>query len=102
MEALPLPTVARRLRAWNRPPSPTNSTRSAPCSGTRCHRAHLDSPLDAQCRSYARLLDAVTRSPTAETPDDLSRHLATCVRCAEAAACLRLHGGGLPAALAGE
>ncbi|MGQ4419018.1 cellulose binding domain-containing protein, partial [Streptomyces sp. SAS_269] len=30
-----------------------------------------------------------------------SRHLATCARCAEAAACLRLHGGGLPAAIAG-
>ncbi|MFE9674807.1 cellulose binding domain-containing protein [Streptomyces sp. NPDC006259] len=66
----------------------------------RCHRNHLDTPMDAECRSYVRLLDAVTRSPVAETPEDLSRHLATCVECAEAAACLRLHGGGLPAALA--
>ncbi|MGV9942861.1 cellulose binding domain-containing protein [Streptomyces sp. NPDC003401] len=66
----------------------------------RCHRNHLDTPMDAECRSYVRLLDAVTRSPVAETPEDLSRHLATCVDCAEAAACLRLHGGGLPAALA--
>jgi hypothetical protein len=57
--------------------------------------------MDAECRSYARLLDAVTRSPAADTPEDLSRHLATCVQCAEAAACLRLAGGGLPAALAG-
>src|SRR6185295_11564464 len=68
----------------------------------RCHRNHLDTPMPAECRSYARLLDAVTRSsPAAETPEDLSRHLATCVECAEAAACLRLHGGGLPGALAG-
>ncbi|MEU6404815.1 cellulose binding domain-containing protein [Streptomyces sp. NPDC046985] len=68
----------------------------------RCHRNHLDTPMDAECRSYARLLDAVTRStPVAEAPEDLSRHLAGCVSCAEAAACLRLHGGGLPAALAG-
>ncbi|CAM5737685.1 hypothetical protein SHIRM173S_07089 [Streptomyces hirsutus] len=67
----------------------------------RCHRNHLDSPMDAECRSYARLLDAVTRSPAADTPDDLSRHLATCVQCAEAAACLRLQGGGLPVALTG-
>jgi hypothetical protein len=66
----------------------------------RCHRNHLDTPMDAECRSYVRLLDAVTRSPAADTPPDLSRHLATCVECAEAAACLRLHGGGLPAALA--
>ncbi|MEU8574170.1 cellulose binding domain-containing protein [Streptomyces asoensis] len=66
----------------------------------RCHRNHLDTPMDAECRSYVRLLDAVTRSPAADTPADLSRHLATCVECAEAAACLRLHGGGLPAALA--
>ncbi|MFC8514458.1 cellulose binding domain-containing protein [Streptomyces sp. NPDC057257] len=67
----------------------------------RSHRAHLDTPMAAQCRSYARLLDAVTRSPAADIPGDLSRHLATCVDCAEAAACLRPHGGGLPAALAG-
>ncbi|GAA2196200.1 cellulose binding domain-containing protein [Streptomyces bangladeshensis] len=100
VEALPLPTVARRLGL-----EPATVADELDQVRTlfrdRCHRAHLDSPLDAQCRSYARLLDAVTRSPTAETPDDLSRHLATCVRCAEAAACLRLHGGGLPAALAG-
>ncbi|WP_030045925.1 cellulose binding domain-containing protein, partial [Streptomyces resistomycificus] len=37
---------------------------------------HLDTPMDARCRSYARLLDAVTRSPVADTPTDLSRHLA--------------------------
>ncbi|MFI2763942.1 cellulose binding domain-containing protein [Streptomyces echinatus] len=100
VEALPLPTVARRLGL-----DPAGAAGELDQVRTlfrdRCHRAHLDSPMDAHCRSYARLLDAVTRSPTAETPDDLSRHLATCVRCAEAAACLRLHGGGLPAALAG-
>ncbi|GAA3787039.1 hypothetical protein GCM10022403_022190 [Streptomyces coacervatus] len=67
----------------------------------RCHRNHLDTPMDAQCRSYARLLDAITRSPAADIPPDLSRHLATCVDCAEAAACLRPQGAGLPAALAG-
>ncbi|MEU9187762.1 cellulose-binding domain-containing protein [Streptomyces sp. NPDC048484] len=67
----------------------------------RCHRNHLDTPLSEECRSYARLLDAVTRSPAAEVPDDLSRHLARCVECAEAAACLKHAGGGLPAALAG-
>lgn len=67
----------------------------------RCHRNHLDTPLDAECRSYARLLDAVTRSPGADIPEDLSRHLSRCVKCAEAAACLRLGGGGVPAALTG-
>ncbi|MCH0561594.1 MULTISPECIES: cellulose-binding domain-containing protein [unclassified Streptomyces] len=67
----------------------------------RCRRGHLDARLAAECRSYARLLDAVTRRPGTDTPDDLSRHLATCVDCAEAAACLRLHDGTLPAALAG-
>ncbi|MGW3176901.1 cellulose binding domain-containing protein [Streptomyces sp. NPDC001153] len=99
-EALPLPTVARRLGL-----DPATVADELDQVRTlfrdRCHRAHLDTPMDAQCRSYARLLDAVTRSPAADAPDDLSRHLATCVRCAEAAACLRLHGGGLPAALAG-
>ncbi|MFJ4521183.1 cellulose binding domain-containing protein [Streptomyces sp. NPDC088810] len=100
VEALPLPAVARRLGL-----EPATVADELDQVRTlfrdRCHRAHLDSPMDAQCRSYARLLDAVTRSPAAETPGDLSRHLATCVQCAEAAACLRLHGGGLPAALAG-
>ncbi|MEU6665510.1 cellulose-binding domain-containing protein [Streptomyces sp. NPDC046727] len=100
VEALPLPTVARRLGL-----DPATVADELDQVRTlfrdRCHRAHLDSPMDAQCRSYARLLDAVTRSTVAEAPGDLSRHLATCVQCAEAAACLRLHGGGLPAALAG-
>ncbi|MEV6838262.1 cellulose binding domain-containing protein [Streptomyces sp. NPDC051133] len=100
VESLPLRTVARRLGL-----DPATAGDELDAVRTlfrdRCHRAHLDSPMDAECRSYARLLDAVTRSPAAETPDDLSRHLATCARCAEAGACLRLHGGGLPAALAG-
>ncbi|MFG2606091.1 cellulose binding domain-containing protein [Streptomyces sp. NPDC048514] len=100
VEALPLPTVAHRLGL-----DPAGVAAELEQVRTlfrdRCHRAHLDTPMDAECRSYARLLDAVTRSPAAETPGDLSRHLATCVGCAEAAACLRLHGGGLPAALAG-
>ncbi|MER5859499.1 MULTISPECIES: cellulose-binding domain-containing protein [unclassified Streptomyces] len=100
VEALPLPTVARRLGL-----DPATVTDELDQVRTlfrdRCHRAHLDTPLDPECRSYARLLDAVTRSAAADAPEDLSRHLATCVRCAEAAACLRLHGGGLPAALTG-
>lgn len=99
VEALPLPAVARRLGL-----DPATVADELDQVRTlfrdRCHRAHLDTPMDARCRSYARLLDAVTRS-AADAPDDLSRHLAICVRCAEAAACLRLHGGGLPAALAG-
>ncbi|MEX3105573.1 cellulose-binding protein [Streptomyces sp. V2] len=100
VEALPLRAVARRLGL-----DPQDAAEQlGEVRGLfrdRCHRNHLDTPLDAECRSYVRLLDAVTRSTTADTPEDLSRHLATCVECAEAAACLRLHGGGLPAALAG-
>ncbi|WP_416966120.1 cellulose-binding protein, partial [Streptomyces sp. Agncl-13] len=100
VEALPLPVVARRLGL----DPALVSSELAQVRGLfrdRCHRNHLDTPMAAECRSYARLLDAVTRSPAADTPEDLSRHLATCVQCAEAAACLRLAGGGLPAALAG-
>jgi hypothetical protein len=97
VEALPLPTVARRLGL----DPATVAEELDQVRGLFRDRCHLDTPMDAQCRSYARLLDAVTRSPAADTPGDLSRHLATCVQCAEAAACLRLHGGGLPAALAG-
>ncbi|MGW0627814.1 cellulose binding domain-containing protein [Streptomyces sp. NPDC002758] len=100
VEALPLPVVARRL-GLDPGAAAQELDQVRALFRDRCHRAHLDTPMDAQCRSYARLLDAVTRSPAADTPDDLSRHLATCVGCAEAAACLRLHGGGLPAALAG-
>ncbi|MEU9167211.1 cellulose binding domain-containing protein [Streptomyces sp. NPDC048420] len=100
VEALPLPVLARRLGL----DPATVGDELAQVRGLfrdRSHRNHLDSPMDAQCRSYARLLDAVTRSTAGETPGDLSRHLARCQQCAEAAACLRLHGGGLPAALAG-
>lgn len=99
-EALPLPLVARRL-GLDPATAADELAQVSRLFRDRCHRNHLDSPLDAECRSYARLLDAVTRSPAADTPDDLSRHLATCHPCAEAAACLRPHGGGLPGALAG-
>ncbi|MDC2960798.1 cellulose-binding domain-containing protein [Streptomyces gilvifuscus] len=100
VEALPYSVVARRLGL---DPALVGEelTEVRRLFRDRCHRAHLDMPLDANCRSYARLLDAVTRSPGADIPADLSRHLATCVECAEAAACLRPHGGGLPTALAG-
>ncbi|MFF2363390.1 cellulose binding domain-containing protein [Streptomyces sp. NPDC058122] len=100
VEALPLPAVARRL-ALDPVAAAEELGQVRALFRDRCHRNHLDTPMDADCRSYARLLDAVTRSPGAETPEDLSQHLARCVECAEAAACLRLHGGGLPAALAG-
>ncbi|MER5214464.1 cellulose binding domain-containing protein [Streptomyces sp. NPDC002838] len=100
VEALPLSAVARRL-GLDPATVPDELAEVRRLFRDRCHRNHLDTPMDAQCRSYARLLDAVTRSPAADTPNDLSRHLARCVECAEAAACLRLHGGGLPAALAG-
>ncbi|MFJ5772862.1 cellulose binding domain-containing protein [Streptomyces sp. NPDC093094] len=100
VESLPSAVVARRLRL-----DPAGlAGELAEVRGLfrdRCLRGHLDRPLDAACRPYARLLDAVTRAPAVETPADLSRHLARCVPCSEAAACLRLHGGGLPDALAG-
>ncbi|MER5750579.1 cellulose-binding domain-containing protein [Streptomyces sp. NPDC002088] len=100
VEALPVRAVARRL-GLDPAAAAEELNQVRGLFRDRCHRNHLDTPLDAECRSYVRLLDAVTRSPAADTPGDLSRHLATCVECAEAAACLRLHGGGLPAALAG-
>lgn len=100
VEALPLPAVARRL-GLDPVAAAEELGQVRALFRDRCHRNHLDTPMDANCRSYARLLDAVTRSPGAETPEDLSQHLSRCVECAEAAACLRLHGGGLPAALAG-
>ncbi|MEV8030588.1 cellulose binding domain-containing protein [Streptomyces sp. NPDC086182] len=100
VEALPLPAVARRL-GLDPVAAAEELGQVRALFRDRCHRNHLDTPMDANCRSYARLLDAVTRSPGAETPEDLSQHLSRCVECAEAAGCLRLHGGGLPAALAG-
>jgi hypothetical protein len=88
VEALPLPTAARRLGL-----DPADAAGElAQVRGLfreRCRRNHLHTPMDARCRSYARLLDAITRSPAQDAPADLSRHLATCARCAEAAACLR-------------
>ncbi|MEU3033334.1 cellulose binding domain-containing protein [Streptomyces griseoaurantiacus] len=99
-ESLPLPHVARRLGL-----DPSATARELDqvraLFRDRCHRNHLDAPLDAECRAYAGLLDVVTRTPGTDTPGDLSRHLAVCVECAEAAACLRVSGGGLSAALTG-
>ncbi|MEU8826005.1 cellulose binding domain-containing protein [Streptomyces sp. NPDC048636] len=67
----------------------------------RCRRNHVESLTGAECASYAKLLDAATRSPDAPSPADLWDHLSWCVPCREASACLYLHGGGLPGALAG-
>ncbi|WP_367320083.1 cellulose binding domain-containing protein [Streptomyces sp. HUAS ZL42] len=100
VEALPLRAVARRL-GLDPAAAADELDQVRGLFRDRCHRNHIDTPMDAECRSYVRLLDAVTRASAADTPPDLSQHLATCVECAEAAACLRLHGGGLPAALAG-
>lgn len=100
VEALPLPDAARRL-GLDPEPTAVELDQVRALFRDRCRRDHLDTPMDAECRRYARLLDAVTRTPVAETPDDLSRHLATCAECSEAAACLRPHGEGMPAALAG-
>ncbi|MFD5625160.1 cellulose binding domain-containing protein [Streptomyces sp. NPDC127072] len=100
VESIPLPAVARRL-GLDPAAAAEELTQVRALFRDRCHRNHIDTPMDANCRSYARLLDAVTRAPGSETPEDLSRHLSRCVECAEAAACLRLHGGGLPSALAG-
>ncbi|QKW30015.1 cellulose binding domain-containing protein [Streptomyces seoulensis] len=102
VEALPLVVAARRLGLDPVAVSGELDQVRA-LFRDRCRRDHLDTPMDAECRSYARLLDAVTRpaAAAAEAPEDLSRHLATCAACAEAAACLRPHGGALPAALAG-
>jgi hypothetical protein len=98
-EALPPSTAARRLGL-----DPADAAGElAQVRGLfreRCRRNHLDTPMDARCRSYARLLDAVTRSPGQDAPADLTRHLTTCARCAEAADCLR-QGAALPGALAG-
>ncbi|MBW8737988.1 MAG: cellulose-binding domain-containing protein [Streptomyces turgidiscabies] len=102
VEALPLPVVARRLGL-----DPQNAaaelTQVRSLFRDRCQRNLLDLPMNSECRAFARLLDAVSRSQGAEVPEDLSWHLATCLECAEAAACLRMYGGigGLPAALAG-
>ncbi|MBP5890277.1 cellulose-binding domain-containing protein [Streptomyces scabiei] len=100
VESLPLGSVARRL-GLDPAVAASELDQVRALFRDRCHRSQLDTPMNPDCRVYARLLDAVTRSPGTDTPDDLSRHLATCVGCAEAAACLGLHGGGLPAALAG-
>ncbi|MFE4667990.1 cellulose binding domain-containing protein [Streptomyces sp. NPDC056716] len=100
VEAQPLPVVAARL-GLDPAGIAEERTEVRALFRDRCLRNHLDRPMDPQCRGYARMLDAVTRTAVANTPDDLSRHLARCAHCAEAAACLRVQGGGLPAALAG-
>ncbi|MFK4145341.1 cellulose binding domain-containing protein [Streptomyces sp. NPDC004065] len=101
VEALPPVVVARRLGLDPAAVSEELDQVRA-LFRDRCRRDHLDTPMDPECRSYARLLDALSRSAAAAgTLGDLSRHLATCVPCSEAAACLRPYDGGLPAALAG-
>ncbi|MFJ6657026.1 cellulose binding domain-containing protein [Streptomyces sp. NPDC091377] len=100
VEALPPRTVAARL-GLDPAGFAEELTEVRGLFRDRCLRNHLDRPLDAECRGHARLLDAVTRTAVADTPEDLSRHVARCATCSEAAGCLRVHGGALPAALAG-
>ncbi|GGT19585.1 cellulose binding domain-containing protein [Streptomyces griseoviridis] len=99
VEALPLPVVARRLGLD--PAAVTAELAQARALfRDRCRRGHLDGPPDDPCAPYARLLAGAAASGTPVTPDDISRHLARCAGCAEAAGCLRTDPGSLPAALA--
>ncbi|MEV8549152.1 cellulose-binding domain-containing protein [Streptomyces glaucescens] len=100
VEALPPPVAARRL-GLDPDGAVAALTEARRLFRNRCLRALLDAPPAPECGRCTRLLDAATRTPGTEIPEDLSRHLARCVDCAEAAACLRPHGGALPAALAG-
>ncbi|MFV0132967.1 cellulose binding domain-containing protein [Streptomyces sp. HMX87] len=100
VEALPPVVVARRL-GLDPATLSEELAQVRELFRDRCRQSHRDAPLEPRCRGYARLLDAVSRSPVAGVPDDLARHLAICADCAEAAACLRADGAGLPAALAG-
>ncbi len=59
VEALPLPDAARRL-GLDPPAASVELTEVRGLFRDRCRRNHLDTPMDAECRSYARLLDAVT------------------------------------------
>lgn len=100
VESHSLTTVARRL-CWDGTFADEEISRVRARFRGLCQRNHVDTLTDEECRSYAGLLDAATRSPDATAPDDLWEHLARCMHCKEAAACLYLHGSGLPGALAG-
>lgn len=100
VESQSLTTVARRL-GWDSAYADEEIARVRARFRELCQRNHVDTLNDEECRSYAGLLDAATRSPDAAAPEDLWQHLARCVHCKEAAACLYLHGSGLPGALAG-
>ncbi|MGY0059884.1 cellulose binding domain-containing protein [Streptomyces sp. LZ34] len=100
VESQSLTTVARRL-GWDSAYADEEIARVRARFRELCQRSHVDALTDEACRSYAGLLDAATRSPDAAAPEDLWQHLARCMHCKEAAACLYLHGSGLPGALAG-
>ncbi|MEU5030343.1 cellulose binding domain-containing protein [Streptomyces milbemycinicus] len=100
VESQSLTTVARR-QGWDSAYADEEIARARARFRELCQRNHVDTLNDEECRSYAGLLDAATRSPDAAAPEDLWQHLARCVHCKEAAACLYLHGSGLPGALAG-
>ncbi|WP_030421859.1 cellulose-binding domain-containing protein [Streptomyces sp. NRRL F-5065] len=99
VEALPLAVAARRL-GLDPDTASDELAEARVLFRERCRRGHVDAPPAPGCRRYTGLLDAVTRTPGIEVPDDLARHLAGCAGCAEAAACLRPPGPGLPVALA--
>ncbi|OMI38950.1 cellulose-binding domain-containing protein [Streptomyces sparsogenes] len=100
VESRSLTAVARQL-GWDPAYADEEIARVRARFRELCQRNHVDTLTDEECRSYAGLLDAATRSPDAAAPDDLWQHLARCAPCKEAAACLYLHGSGLPGALAG-
>ncbi|MFD8868860.1 cellulose binding domain-containing protein [Streptomyces sp. NPDC059590] len=100
VESHSLTTVARRL-GWDNAYTDEEIRRVRARFRELCQRNHVDTLTDEECRSYSGLLDAATRSPDAAAPEDLWEHLARCMHCKEAAACLYLHGSGLPGALAG-
>ncbi|MBQ0825403.1 cellulose-binding domain-containing protein [Streptomyces tagetis] len=99
VEALPLAVVARRL-GLDPDTASDELAEARELFRERCRRGHADAPPAPGCRRYTGLLDAVTRTPGIDVPDDLARHLADCTGCADAAACLRPPGPALPVALA--
>ncbi|MGP3984553.1 cellulose binding domain-containing protein [Streptomyces sp. KR80] len=66
----------------------------------RCLWAHAAAVENEICRGYIRLLDVATRTPSSPSCPDLRQHLPQCDDCSEAAACLALHEGEVPGALA--
>ncbi|MEU1409804.1 ricin-type beta-trefoil lectin domain protein [Streptomyces sp. NPDC005728] len=94
------PAAVSRLTGQSEQATMRHLERARKLFREECVQAHLTRTINRECLAYGSLLDAATRTETADPgPQDLDRHLTDCAHCRTAAEELQQHSGRLPLVL---